>query len=149
MSSAGNLMKNKRGLIMGVANNRSIAWGIAKACHDQGAEIALTYQGEAIKKRVVPLAAELGSDLVIDCDVTDPASIDTLFDKLRNTWGSIDFVVHAVAFSDKDELVGRYVDTTEKNFTTTMNISCYSFTAVAQRAEKMMNEGGSLLTLTY
>ena len=149
MSSAGNLMQNKRGLIMGVANNRSIAWGIAKACHDQGAEIALTYQGDAIKKRVVPLAAELESDLVIDCDVTNPASIDALFETLKSAWGKIDFVVHAVAFSDKDELVGRYVDTTEKNFTTTMNVSCYSFTAVAQRAEKLMTDGGSLLTLTY
>jgi len=149
MSNVGNLMKNKRGLIMGVANNRSIAWGIAKACHAQGAEIAFTYQGEAIKKRVGPLAAELGSELVIECDVTDAASIDAVFAKLKDVWGKIDFVVHAIAFSDKAELIGRYVDTSEANFTQTMNISCYSFTAVAQRAEKMMDDGGALLTLTY
>ena len=149
MTASGTLMAGKRGLVMGVANNRSIAWGIAKAAHDQGAEIALTYQGEALKKRVGPLASELGSDLVLPCDVTDAASIDAVFEQLKSTWGTLDFVVHAVAFSDKDELDGRYVDTSPENFQNSMNISCYSFTAVAQRAEKMMNEGGALLTLSY
>ncbi|MEL6288494.1 MAG: enoyl-ACP reductase FabI [Pseudomonadota bacterium] len=149
MPTAGNLMQNKRGLVMGVANSRSIAWGIAKACRDQGAEIALTYQGDALRKRVEPLAAELGSNMVLPCDVTDPASMDALFDSLAESWGQLDFVVHAIAFSDKDELIGRYVDTSEGNFTKTMNVSCYSFTAIAQRAEKLMADGGSLLTLTY
>ncbi len=149
MTGVQNLLAGKRGLIMGVANNRSIAWGIAKAAREQGAEIALTFQGEALKKRVVPLAAELGSDLVLPCDVTDAASIDAVFDELKSAWGSLDFVVHAVAYSDKNELGGRYVDTTLENFNSSLAISCYSFTAVAQRAEKMMNEGGSLLTLTY
>ena len=149
MSNVGNLMEGKRGLVMGVANNRSIAWGIAKACREQGAEIALTYQGDALKKRVEPLAGQLGSELVIECDVTDAGSIDALFEELKQVWGKLDFVVHAIAFSDKDELMGRYVDTTEANFTQTMNISCFSFTAIAQRAEKMMPDGGSLVTLTY
>jgi enoyl-[acyl-carrier protein] reductase I len=147
--TAGQLMAGKRGLIMGVANNRSIAWGIAKACASQGAEIALTYQGDALKKRVEPLAAELGTKLVLPCDVTDAASIDAVFDTLAKSWGKLDFLVHAIAFSDKNELDGRYVDTTEKNFTQSMLISCFSFTALAQRAEKMMPDGGSLLTLTY
>jgi enoyl-[acyl-carrier protein] reductase I len=147
--TAGQLMAGKRGLIMGVANNRSIAWGIAKACASQGAEIALTYQGDALKKRVEPLAAELGAKLVLPCDVTDAASIDAVFDALAKSWGKLDFLVHAIAFSDKNELDGRYVDTTEKNFTQSMLISCFSFTALAQRAEKMMPDGGSLLTLTY
>lgn len=142
-------MAGKRGLIMGVANNRSIAWGICKACHDQGAEIALTYQGDALKKRVVPLAEEIGSNLVLPCDVTDVASLDSVFGEIKKSWGGLDFVVHAIAFSDKDELDGRYVDTTAENFDKTMNISCFSFTAVAQRAEKLMTDGGSLLTLTY
>jgi enoyl-[acyl-carrier protein] reductase I len=142
-------MAGKRGLIMGVANNRSIAWGIAKACAAQGAEIALTYQGDALKKRVEPLAAELGSKLVLPCDVTDAASMDSVFESLEKNWGSLDFLVHAIAFSDKNELDGRYVDTTEKNFTQSMLISCYSFTALAKRAEKLMTDGGSLLTLTY
>ena len=142
-------MAGKRGLIMGVANNRSIAWGISKACHAQGAEIALTYQGEALKKRVVPLAGELGSKLILPCDVTDTASLDAVFDEIKKSWGNLDFVVHAIAFSDKDQLGGRYVDTTADNFTKTLSISCFSFTAVAQRAEKLMSEGGSLLTLTY
>jgi enoyl-[acyl-carrier protein] reductase I len=142
-------MAGKRGLIMGVANNRSIAWGIAKACAAQGAEICLTYQGDALKKRVEPLAAELGSSLVLPCDVTDKASVDELFAALGRTWGKLDFLVHAIAFSDKNELDGRYVDTTEANFTQTMLVSCYSFTAIAQRAEKLMTGGGSLLTLTY
>jgi enoyl-[acyl-carrier protein] reductase I len=145
----GSLMAGKRGLIMGVANNRSIAWGIAKACAAQGAEIALTYQGDALKKRVEPLAAELGATVVLPCDVTDAASMDAVFDTLAKTWGRLDFVVHAIAFSDKNELDGRYVDTTEKNFTQSMLISCYSFTALAKRAEKLMTDGGALLTLTY
>lgn len=145
----GTLMAGKRGLIMGVANNRSIAWGIAKACAAQGAEIALTYQGDALKKRVEPLAAELGSNLVLPCDVTDPASMDAVFDNLSKSWGRLDFLVHAIAFADKAELDGRYVDTSEKNFTQSLLISCYSFTALAQRAEKLMTDGGSLLTLTY
>ena len=143
------LMAGKRGLIMGVANSRSIAWGIAQACARHGAELAFTYQGDAIKKRVEPLAAEIGAKLVVPCDVTDMASIDTTFAAIEKTWGKLDFVVHAIAFSDKDELTGRYVDTTADNFTKTMFISCYSFTAIAQRAEKLMTDGGSLLTLTY
>ncbi len=145
----GNLMAGKRGLIMGVANNRSIAWGIAKAAAAQGAEIALTYQGDALKKRVEPLAAELGSNLVLPCDVTDPASMDAVFAALSASWGRLDFMVHAIAFADKNELDGRYVDTSEKNFTQSLLISCYSFTALAQRAEKLMTNGGSMLTLTY
>ncbi|MGB6120236.1 MAG: enoyl-ACP reductase FabI [Mesorhizobium sp.] len=143
------LMTGKRGLIMGVANNRSIAFGIAKACADQGAEIALTYQGEAFKKRVEPLAAELGAHIAGHCDVTDMESLDAIFDGLKEKWGKIDFVVHAIAFSDKDELTGRYVDTTRENFIRTMDISVFSFTAVAKRAEALMTDGGSLLTLTY
>ncbi len=145
----GNLMTGKRGLIMGVANNRSIAWGISKAVAAQGAEVALTYQGDALKKRVEPLAAELGSSLVLPCDVTDAASMDAVFATLKETWGGLDFLVHAIAFSDKNELDGRYVDTTEANFSQTMLISCYSFTALAKRAEPLMTNGGSLLTLTY
>lgn len=147
--ATGNLMAGKRGLIMGVANNRSIAWGIAKACASQGAEVALTYQGEALKKRVEPLAAELGAGLVIACDVTDAASIDDVFATLEKSWGRLDFLVHAIAFSDKAELDGRYVDTSEKNFTQTMLVSCYSLTALAKRAEKLMGDGGSIITLTY
>lgn len=149
MSKTGNLMAGKRGLIMGLANNRSIAWGICKACHEQGAEIALTYQGDALKKRVFPLAGEIGTTLILPCDVTDTASLDAVFDEIKKEWGELDFVVHAIAFSDKDELGGRYVDTTADNFDKTLAISCYSFTAVAQRAEKLMSEGGSLVTLTY
>ena len=147
--TTGNLMAGKRGLIMGVANNRSIAWGIAKACAAQGAELALTYQGEAIKKRVEPLANELGANLVIPCDVTDAASMDEVFAALESQWGKLDFLVHAIAFSDKAELDGRYVDTTAGNFTQTMLVSCYSLTALAKRAEKLMNDGGSIITLTY
>ncbi|CCB66164.1 MULTISPECIES: enoyl-ACP reductase FabI [unclassified Hyphomicrobium] len=147
--SPGTLMAGKRGLIMGVANNRSIAWGIAKACAAQGAEIALTYQGDALKKRVEPLAAELGAKSVLHCDVTDAASMDSVFASLEKSWGSLDFLVHAIAYSDKNELDGRYVDTTEKNFTQSLMISCYSFTALAQRAEKLMPNGGSLITLSY
>jgi enoyl-[acyl-carrier protein] reductase I len=145
----GNLMQGKRGLVMGVANNRSIAWGIAKAVAAQGGELAFTYQGDALKKRVAPLAEEVGSKLVLPCDVTDAASMDAVFAEIARTWGSLDFLVHAIAFSDKAELDGRYVDTTERNFTQTMLISCYSFTALAQRAEKLMPNGGSLLTMTY
>lgn len=145
----GNMMAGKRGLIMGVANNRSIAWGIAKAVTAQGAEVALTYQGDALKKRVEPLAAELGAKVVLPCDVSDRASVDALFAELGRTWGKLDFLVHAIAFSDKNELDGRYVDTTEANFTQTMLISCYSLTALAQRAEKLMTDGGSIVTLTY
>jgi enoyl-[acyl-carrier protein] reductase I len=143
------LMQGKRGVILGVANNRSIAWGIAKACRAQGAEIALTWQGDALKKRVEPLAAELGGLLLGHCDVTDPSTIDAAFDVLKEKWGKIDFVVHAIAFSDKDQLDGRYLETTADNFSRTMLISCYSLTAIAQRAEKLMTEGGSILTLTY
>jgi enoyl-[acyl-carrier protein] reductase I len=145
----GNLMAGKRGLIMGVANNRSIAWGIAKACAAQGAEIAFTYQGDALKKRVEPLAADIGSKHVLPCDVTDTASMDAVFATLAKDWGRLDFLVHAIAFADKNELDGRYVDTSEKNFTQSLLISCYSFTALAQRAEKLMTNGGSMLTLTY
>ncbi len=143
------LMTGKRGLVMGVANNRSIAWGIAKNAAAQGASIAFTYQGEALKKRVDPLAAEVGSNIVLPCDVTDPDSIDAVFNDIQQRWGSLDFVVHAIAYSDKTELDGRYVDTSQDNFSKTMLISCYSFTAIAQRAEKLMPNGGSLLTLTY
>ncbi len=143
------LMKGKRGLIMGVANQRSIAWGIAQACADAGAELAFTYQGEALERRVKPLADSIGANLVLPCDVTDEASIDAVFDTLKQQWGEIDFVVHAIAFADKDELTGRYVDTSPGNFAMSLNISCYSFTAVANRAEKLMPNGGSLLTLSY
>lgn len=143
------LMAGKRGLIMGLANDKSIAWGIAKACAAQGADLAYSYQGEALKKRVVPLAAQTGSDIVIPCDVGEGASIDAMFEELRTHWDTLDFVVHAIGFSDKNELRGRYLDTSLANFLTTMNISVYSFTAVMQRAEKMMTNGGSALTLSY
>jgi enoyl-[acyl-carrier protein] reductase I len=143
------ILAGKRGLIMGVANNRSIAWGIAKAAHDHGAELAFTFQGDALEKRVRPLATELGAHVVGHCDVTDAASIDAVFAEVEKLWGKIDFVVHCIAFSDKDELTGRYVDTTDANFNRSLNISCWSFTAVAQRAEKLMTDGGTLLTLTY
>jgi len=143
------IMNGKRGLIMGVANKQSMAWGIAQACHAQGAEMAFSYQGDALKKRVGPLAESIGCDTVLECDVTKEASMDNLFSELENKWGKIDFIVHAIGFSDKNELRGRYVDTSAENFRMTMDISVYSFTAVAQRAEKIMNEGGSMLTLTY
>ena len=149
MGQISNLMQGKRGLIMGVANERSLAWGIAKTCHEHGAELAFSYQGDALLKRVSPLAQSVGSNLVLPCDVTDAASIDALFESLRKEWGALDFVVHAIAYSAKEELKGRYVDTTPGNFAMSMNISCYSFTAVTQRAEKLMPDGGSLLTLTY
>ena len=149
MADGGNLMAGKRGIIFGVANNRSIAWGITKAVVGQGAEIALTYQGEALKKRVEPLAEQVGAKLVLPCDVTDTASMDAVFAAVEKEWGSLDFIVHAVAFSDKDQLDGRYVDTTEDNFANTMNVSCYSLTAMAKRAEPLMKNGGSIVTLTY
>ena len=142
-------MRGKRGLIMGVANNRSLAWGIAAAARAAGAELALTYQGDALKRRVEPLAADLKAHVVGHCDVTDPATIDAVFKEVERLWGGLDFLVHAIAFSDKDELDGRYVDTTPENFAKTMQISCYSLTALAQRAEKLMPSGGSILTLTY
>ena len=143
------VMRGKRGLIMGVANNRSLAWGIASTVRAAGAELALTYQGDALKKRVEPLAAELNAHVAGHCDVTDPATMDAVFNSIEQKWGGLDFMVHAIAFSDKDELTGRYVDTTEANFSKTMLISCYSLTALAQRAEKLMPNGGSILTLTY
>ncbi|MGQ3301753.1 enoyl-ACP reductase FabI [Reyranella sp.] len=149
MTAAAQLMAGKKGLVMGVANERSIAWGIAKACHDQGAEVAFTFQGEALEKRVRPLANSIGAKIIEPCDVTNAASIDAVFAKLEKDWGKLDFVVHAIAFSNKDELRGRYLDTTSDNFNLTMNVSVYSFTAVAQRAVPLMKDGGSLLTLTY
>jgi enoyl-[acyl-carrier protein] reductase I len=149
MAHGSGLMRGKRGLIMGVANNRSIAWGIATACRAHGADLALTYQGDALRKRVEPLAAELDAFVAGHCDVTDPATLDGVFDAINRRWDTLDFVAHCIAFSDKDELTGRYIETSEGNFTKSLLISCYSFTAVAQRAEKLMPNGGSLLTLTY
>ncbi len=146
---SGSLMAGKRGLVMGVANERSMAWGIAQACAEQGAEMAFSYQGEALGKRVRPLAEKLGVSQVLECDVTDQRSLDALFAALQSEWGHLDFVVHAIGYSDKNELRGRYVDTTSENFRLSMDVSVYSFTAVAQRAEKLMNSGGSMLTLTY
>jgi enoyl-[acyl-carrier protein] reductase I len=142
-------LAGKRGLVLGVANKMSIAWGIAKACHEQGAELAFTYQGDSLKKRVEPLAAEIGAHVVGHCDVTDSTTIDAVFAQVEKIFGKIDFLVHCIAFSDKDELTGRYLETSEANFTKSLLISCYSFTAVAQRAEKLMTDGGSMLTLTY
>ena len=143
------VMAGKKGLIMGVANDRSIAWGIAKKVADQGAELAFTFQGDALEKRVRPLADSVGSDLVLPCDVTDEASVDAVFSTLKSKWGNLDFVVHAIAYSDKEELKGKYVDTSRDNFKRTMDISVYSFTHLARKATAMMNDGGSLLTLTY
>ena len=142
-------MQGKRGLIMGLANDKSLAWGIAKALHAQGAELAFSYQGDALLKRVKPLAEQVGSDFLIDCDVADMAALDTTFETLAARWPTIDFVVHAIGFSDKNQLRGHYYDTTLENFLMTMNISVFSFTAVAQRAQRMMPNGGSLLTLSY
>jgi enoyl-[acyl-carrier protein] reductase I len=142
-------MHGKKGLIMGVANDRSIAWGIAQACHAEGAELAFTYQGEALEKRVRPLAESVGSNILLPCDVTDESSIDSTFKDIESKWGHLDFVVHAIAFSDKNELDGLYLNTTRANFLKTMDISVYSFTAVSQRAAPLMKNGGSLLTLTY
>ncbi len=149
MTSGSGLMAGKKGLIMGVANDRSIAWHIAKAAHDQGAELAFTFQGKALQKRVTPLAETLGSNIILPCDVTDEASVDAVFEKLRSSWGKLDFAVHAIAYSDKDELKGKYVDTTLDNFAQTMMISCYSFTSICQKAQALMADGGSLITLTY
>jgi len=149
MAEVSGLMRGKRGLVIGVANHRSLAWGIAKACHGHGAALAFTYQGEVLKKRVEPLAEEVGGIVVGHCDVTEPKTIDQVFAAVQSAWGTIDFLVHAVAFSDKDQLDGRYIDTTQDNFTQTMLVSCYSLTAIAQRAEKLMPNGGAMLTLTY
>lgn len=143
------LMAGKRGLVMGVANDRSIAWGIAQALHGAGAELAFTYQGAAFGKRVLPMVQKLGAKVVVEADVEDEASLDRLFETLKKEWGRLDFVVHAIAFSDKEELKGRYVDTTKANFQRSLTISCYSFTEIARRALPLMNEGGSLITLTY
>ncbi|MGH6819216.1 MAG: enoyl-ACP reductase FabI [Methylovirgula sp.] len=143
------ILAGQRGLVMGTANNRSIAWGIAKAAHGAGAQLAFTYQGESLEKRVRPLAQELDAHIVGHCDVTDVATIDAVFREVERVWGKLDFLVHCIAFSDKDQLTGRYVDTTAENFCNTLLVSCYSFTAIAQRAEKLMPDGGALLTLTY
>lgn len=145
----GDLMKGKRGLVMGVANNHSIAWGIAEKLASEGAELAFTYQGEAFGKRVKPLAEKAGAKLLLPCDVEDISTVDAVFEALESEWGNIDFLVHAIAFSDKDELKGLYADTTRENFSRTMIVSCFSFTEVAQRAAKLMTNGGSILTLTY
>jgi enoyl-[acyl-carrier protein] reductase I len=149
MTAAPQLMAGKRGLIMGVANDRSIAWGIAKMAADHGAELAFTFQGEALEKRVRPLAESIGGSLVLPCDVTDAASMDAVFDEIGKSWGKLDFVVHAIAYSDKDELKGQYVETSRENFLRSLDISCFSFTDVCKRASAMMPDGGSLLTLTY
>jgi enoyl-[acyl-carrier protein] reductase I len=146
---ANGLIAGKRGVIMGLANDKSIAWGIAKACADAGAEMAFTYMGDAFKKRMTPLAEQLGVEIMLDCDVSDPASLDAAFGEIEKAWSKIDFIVHAIGFSDKNELRGRYVDTSRENFAMTMDISVYSFTSVMQRAEKLMSDGGSALTLTY
>ena len=149
MTDSHGLMAGKRGLIMGVANDRSIAWGIANTAHQHGAELAFTYQGDALAKRVVPLAESVGSKVVVPCDVTDDASIDKVFETVRETWGGLDFLVHAIAYADKEELKGKYVNTSRENFVRSLDISCYSFTALAQRAAALMDGGGSMLTLTY
>lgn len=149
MSVSTPLLSGKKGLVMGVANDRSIAWGIAKAASESGAELAFSYQGDALGKRVKPLAERLGSDFVVDCDVTDAASIDALFAEIKKRWGELDFLVHAIAYSDKEELKGKYLDTSPENFALSMNVSCYSFTAVTRRAARLMRKGGSLITLTY
>ncbi|NOZ43135.1 MAG: enoyl-ACP reductase FabI [Alphaproteobacteria bacterium] len=149
MTENNGLLAGKRGIIMGVANNHSLAWGIARTAAKQGAELAFTFQGEALERRVRPLAQSVGSDIILPCDVTDSGSIDAVFHHLKECWGKIDFLVHAIAYSDKAELTGRYVDTSPENFALSLNISCYSFTAVAQRAEKLMADGGSMITLTY
>jgi len=143
------LMAGKRGLIMGVANKNSIAWGIAQTLHEHGAELAFTYQGEALGKRVQPLAEQAGSDIVLNCDVEDDASVDAVFVELESKWGKLDFVVHAIAYSDKEELKGRYVDTTRANFLRSMDVSCYSFTSIANRAAPLMKDGGSMVTLSF
>ena len=149
MTDGSSLLAGKKGLVMGVANQRSIAWGIASAASDHGAELAFTFQGEALEKRVRPLAESIGSEIVEPCDVTDAKSMDAVFDVIAKRWGKLDFLIHAIAFSDKEELKGRYLDTTPGNFQSTLNVSCYSFTALSQRAVPLMKDGGSLLTLTY
>ncbi|GAA0586301.1 enoyl-ACP reductase FabI [Caenispirillum bisanense] len=149
MTASSSLMAGKKGLIMGVANDKSIAWAIAKACHEAGAELAFTYQGDALLKRVKPLAESVGSDFVVPCDVTDAASMDATFAEVEKRWGKLDFVLHGIAWADKDQLKGRYVDTTLENFTRSLQISCFSFTDVCRRAAPLMTEGGSLVTLTY
>ena len=146
---ASGILAGKRGLVLGIANSRSIAWGIAKAAREAGAELAFTYQGKSLEKRVRPLAQELGAKIVGDCDVTDTAALNAVFKEIERIWGNLDFVVHCVAFSDKDQLTGRYIETTTENFVNSLVVSCYSFTAVAQRAEKLMRNGGALLTMTY
>ncbi|PPC86902.1 MAG: enoyl-[acyl-carrier-protein] reductase FabI [Hyphomicrobium sp.] len=149
IAKPGPLMAGKRGLVMGVANERSIAWGIARVLAGQGAKLAFTYQGDAFGRRAIPLAESTGSDLILPCDVSDLASVDAVFDEIKNKWGGLDFVVHALAFSDRRELSGRYADTTRENFSNTMIISCFSFTEIAKRAAELMPNGGSLLTLSY
>jgi enoyl-[acyl-carrier protein] reductase I len=149
MSNSSGLMAGKKGLIMGVANNRSIAWNIAKAVSNEGAELAFTYQGDALLKRINPLAESIGSDFIMPCDVTDSTSIEKVFNKIQKKWGKLDFLLHGIAFSNKEELTGKYLDTTATNFTQTMQISCYSFTEICQKAQPLMTDGGSLLTLTY
>ncbi|MCR9214655.1 MAG: enoyl-ACP reductase FabI [Proteobacteria bacterium] len=149
MTQHNGLMAGKKGLIMGVANNHSLAWGIARTLSEHGAELAFTYQGEALGKRVIPLADSLGSDTVLECDVTDDASMDAVFEALREKWGKIDFFVHAIGFSDKTQLRGNFSDTTRENFAMTMDISCFSFIALAKRASELMTDGGSMVTLTY
>lgn len=149
MSGSNQIMAGKKGLVMGVANDRSIAWGISKIAHEHGAELAFTYQGEALEKRVRPLAESVGSDMLISCDVTSDEDLDRTFSEIEEKWGKIDFLVHAIAFSDKNELDGLYLDTTRENFKRTMDISIYSFTAIAQRAAPLMSDGGSMVTLTY
>ena len=149
MEDSGRLMDGKRGLVMGVANDRSLAWGIARALAGHGAQLAFTYQGEALGKRVTPLAESVGSDFVLPCDVTDDASVEAVFSSIDEKWGSMDFLVHAIAYSDREELKGRYIDTTPDNFALTMGVSCFSFTALCKRAEPLMTHGGSALTLTY
>jgi enoyl-[acyl-carrier protein] reductase I len=149
IAATGSLMKGKKGLIMGVANDHSIAWGIARALHGQGAELAFTYQGDVLKKRVEPLAGSIGADILLPCDVTDYASMDKVFETLDAKWGKLDFLVHAIAYADKAELKGKYVDTSADNFARSLEISCYSFTALCQRTQSRMPDGGSLLSLTY
>mgnify|MGYP003388819404 FL=1 len=144
-----NIMKNKIGIVMGVANDRSLAWGITKALADNGADIILTYQGEALKKRIIPLSEKVNAKHIVECDVSNEESITNTFDEIHNKYGKIDFIVHAIAFSDKEELKGKYIETSRKNFLQTLDISCYSFTAVANQASKIMNDGGSLITLSY
>ncbi|KKJ78401.1 enoyl-ACP reductase [Kiloniella litopenaei] len=149
MSNPQPLMAGKRGLVMGVANDRSIAWGIAKAVADQGAELAFTYQGDALKKRVAPLAESVNSDILLQCDVTDDASVKAVFKEIEEKWGKLDFLIHAIAYADKEELKGKYLNTSRENFLQSMDISCYSFTSIAQHAAPLMTDGGSMVTLTY